>query len=104
MPTYLAITTVQTLYILLLVQDSYAPLTLSYFLQGLDFSMFEFRFIPIFLLGDITDDYIPLRGIYSEQLEVMGLYYNSVVVNTFRKCLLWTIYFAVILPIALLAR
>lgn len=60
---------------------------------------------PLFSASSLVDDFIPLRGVYWEELHtIYGLYYNSTVVNIFNKAILWVLFFGIGFPLSLVGR
>lgn len=91
----------QSLFLALIVKNANYSSCVRSFLRPLDFTLFEFKFIPIFLKDYIIDTYLPRRGLFSEEIETsLGLYYNSISYNIFRKIILWLVYFFVLYPLS----
>ena len=88
----------------MLVKDYPITPLLKAFMSNFDFTLLELKNIPIFLLDEMIDSYVPLRGVFSDEISNYGLYYNTILVNNFRKILFCTIYFLILLPISLIAR
>eukprot|EP00347_Sterkiella_histriomuscorum_P004310 403360935 len=103
-PAFYSFISLQSIYLMLVIKNSNYPVCIYSFLKNFDFTLLEFRFIPVFLKEDFIDTYIPRRGIFSDELENLSYYYNTVVYNVFRKIVLWLAYFFVLLPFAGLGR
>lgn len=89
---------------MLIIKNSDYPTCMYSFLRNFDFAMLEFKFIPVFLKDYFIDTYIPRRGIFSDEFETLGYYYNTVVYNLFRKIFLWLLYFFVLLPLSMVTK
>ncbi|CDW81534.1 UNKNOWN [Stylonychia lemnae] len=87
-----------------IVNDSNFSGSIYSFLMYFDFVLFEFKFIPVLIKDYIIDTYIPLRGIFTNELEAIGIYYNAISFNIFRKIMFWLIYFFVILPLSVILK
>ena len=103
-PSYYAWVTAQSLYLLLLSGSTPYPSSIYTFLRYFDFVLMEFKFIPVLIQDLVTDEYIPQRAIFSDELEYYGFYYNTISITAFRKILFWLCYFLALLPLSLLAR
>ena len=103
-PAFYAWVTAQSLYLLLLNGNTPYPSSIYTFLRYFDFVLMEFKFVPVLIQDLVSDQYIPKRGIFQEELENYGFYYNTISITTFRKILFWLCYFLVLLPVSLLTK